>query len=38
MVRAVDIEGFLQKYVEDNSLERADASTMGSLRMPIQTW
>lgn len=25
MVRAVDIEGLLQKYVEENSLERADA-------------
>lgn len=25
MVRAVDLEGLLQKYVEENSLERADA-------------
>jgi len=25
MVRAVDIEGLLQKYVEENSLEKADA-------------
>jgi len=25
MVKAVDIEGLLQKYVEENSLERADA-------------
>lgn len=25
MVRAVDVEGLLQKYVEENSLERADA-------------